>query len=94
MVIQASYAYKYDILHPVFQTRNPGLKGAIRLVIDTPIACTAPGKSATMDDFEFDFEDDIAATDEGQPQEAPESMPDRARKNYRQVRARQRCRQP
>jgi hypothetical protein len=64
------------------------------LVIDTPIACTAAGKSATMDDFEFDFEDDIAATDEGQPQEAPESMPDRARKNYRQVRARQRCRQP
>ena len=57
-------------------------------MIDTPIACTAPGKGATMDDFEFDFEDDIAATDEGQPQEAPESMPDRARKNYRQVRAR------
>ena len=27
-----------------------------------------------MDDFEFDFEDDIAATDEGQPQEALESM--------------------
>ena len=72
-------------------------------MIDTPIGgigaraaslFTAPGKSATMDDFEFDFEDDIAATDEGQPQEAPESMPDRARKNYRQVRARQRCRQP
>ena len=42
-----------------------------------------------MDDFEFDFEDEIAATDVGQPVEAPQSMGDRARKNYRQVRARE-----
>ena len=41
-----------------------------------------------MDDLEFDFEDDINATDVGQPQQAPETLPDRARKNYRQVRAR------
>ena len=39
-----------------------------------------------MDDLEFDFEDDIKATDVGQPEEAPEDLPDRARKNYRQVR--------
>ena len=41
-----------------------------------------------MDDLEFDFEDDINATEVGQPQQAPETLPDRARKNYRQVRAR------
>ena len=41
-----------------------------------------------MDDLEFDFEDDINATDVGQPQQAPETLPDRARKNYRQVRGR------
>ena len=41
-----------------------------------------------MDDLEFDFEDEINATDVGQPQQAPETLPDRARKNYRQVRAR------
>jgi hypothetical protein len=40
----------------------------------------------TMDDLEFDFEDDIKATDVGQPEEAPEDLPDRAKKNYRQVR--------
>lgn len=44
-----------------------------------------------MDDFEveFDFEDELQATDVGQPTEAPQSMPANARKNYRQVRARQ-----
>ena len=44
-----------------------------------------------MDDLEveFDFEDELNA-DVGQPVEAPQSMPDRARKNYRQVRARER----
>jgi hypothetical protein len=40
-----------------------------------------------MDDLEFDFEDEINATDVGQPQQAPETLPERARKNYRQVRA-------
>ena len=41
-----------------------------------------------MDDLEveFDFEDELNA-DVGQPTEAPQSMPDRARKNYRQVSA-------
>ena len=41
-----------------------------------------------MDDLEveFDFEDELNA-DVGQPVEAPQSMPDRARKNYRQVSA-------
>jgi hypothetical protein len=40
-----------------------------------------------MDDLEFDFEDEINATDVGQPQQAPETLPERAKKNYRQVRA-------
>lgn len=40
-----------------------------------------------MDDLEveFDFEDDLNA-DVGQPVEAPQSMSDRSKKNYRQVR--------
>jgi hypothetical protein len=42
-----------------------------------------------MDDLEFDFEDEINATDVGQPQQAPETLPERAKKNYRQVRATQ-----
>lgn len=44
-----------------------------------------------MDDFEveFDFEDELNA-DVGQPTEAPQSMPANARKNYRQVRVKQR----
>ena len=48
----------------------------------------APISPFAMDDLEFDFEDDINATDVGQPQQAPETLPDRARTNYRQVRAR------
>ena len=43
-----------------------------------------------MDDLEFDFEDEINATDVGQPQQAPETLPDRAKKNYRQVRTHRR----
>ena len=38
-----------------------------------------------MDDFEFDFESNLDAND-GQPVEAPSTLPAAVRKNYRQVR--------